>query len=759
MIKKSKRIAPLMILLIFLGFVISVLLVLVFEEISEISDKTLYGPPSKVREPMDGIWISQDDIDALPTSGAAWNALISGAGASSCGADFGDPNDNCNTDTLAQALVCARLGDQEGSSYCSKALSGLKSVADYSGGGSVGSGGLGRNLGGFITAASIMDLESRDSTLNSKFKTTIRRLMNNVASHTEERPNNHGTQSIQSRIAAAAYLEDEEELARTATVFKGWLGDRDSYSGFKYGSLSWQADSSKPVGINPKGATKSGKNIDGVLPEEMRRCGSFSSWGSGAPCYTNYVFEGSQGHLAAGVLLHRAGYDVWEWEDKALLRSMVWIYNVLGKETTDGGDDGYLIWIVNYYYDAETINEYYGEDEFPSNAGMSSGNHKGKSQGWTAWTMQNAHGGVTGGGTSSVCGTADEVCASGTTQDCTDEEGYDGEETCNSLCSGYDSCVATESCGDGVKNGDEECDDGNDVNTDTCTDECKLPACGDGHVNGDDVCEIGNTQSCTVAGGADGSQFCLPNCLSYSTCVEIDNVKTKLCGDWYLEVGEECDDGNKINGDGCSSECLLESFENITDFNVSVGNMTGNVTMNDTEIVCVITGAEWADSNIVEGGSVSIEIVGTGCDGKKVDITITQGENEYVIESGVFDEGLSSTIWNVPSSSAGKSFTFTASLEDGTSKSSTNTLVVSAKPKDPVIIPVEDDEEVPDTDKEDDTSNIRIYLIIALVIVLMITVVVAIVIIKRMSGKRTPPPSPNTISGGPGNQSVSQPRY
>ena len=37
-------------------------------------------------------------------------------------------------------------------------------------------------------------------------------------------------------------------------------------------------------------------------------------------------------------------------------------------------------------------------------------------------------------------------------------------------------------------------------------------------------------------------------------------VKASRCGDGILdaEFGEECDDGNNANGDGCSSECLSE---------------------------------------------------------------------------------------------------------------------------------------------------------------------------------------------------------
>jgi cysteine-rich repeat protein len=360
------------------------------------------------------------------------------------------------------------------------------------------------------------------------------------------------------------------------------------------------------------------------------------------------------------------------------------------------------------------------------------------------------------GSTGTKCGTAEEVCVSGATQACTSPEGYAGTEECKSDCSGYDSCVTTESCGDAAVNGNEECDDGNDVNTDSCTDECKLPTCGDGHINGNDVCEIGNTQSCTVVGGAAGSQFCLPSCLSYSTCVEIITGGTPVCGNDKLEDGEECDDGcggngcgPTDNGDGCSSECLLESFENITDFNVTVGNNTGNETIlnitNETvELNCFISGAEWANTNVVEGGSVAIVIYGTNCDGESVSIKINTGSSSSVIEieSEPFDEGQSSTIWNVPSNSGGKTYSFTASRDEGTPESVSNTLVVSAKPEEPVVLPVEDGE-TPEPDEKE--SGYRIYLIIILVIVLLIAVVVAIVVVKRMSGKKTPPPSPNTI--------------
>ena len=31
------------------------------------------------------------------------------------------------------------------------------------------------------------------------------------------------------------------------------------------------------------------------------------------------------------------------------------------------------------------------------------------------------------------------------------------------------------------------------------------------------------------------------------------------CGNGFVEGGEACDDGNKINGDGCSAGCTIET--------------------------------------------------------------------------------------------------------------------------------------------------------------------------------------------------------
>lgn len=86
-------------------------------------------------------------------------------------------------------------------------------------------------------------------------------------------------------------------------------------------------------------------------------------------------------------------------------------------------------------------------------------------------------------------------------------------------------------CGDGFVFPPEECDDGNAIDTDACTNACTLSACGDGIVSLGESCDDGNTTS------GDG---CRGDC-----------QKLEVCGDGELDSGEDCDDGNGILTDDC----------------------------------------------------------------------------------------------------------------------------------------------------------------------------------------------------------------
>lgn len=88
-------------------------------------------------------------------------------------------------------------------------------------------------------------------------------------------------------------------------------------------------------------------------------------------------------------------------------------------------------------------------------------------------------------------------------------------------------------CGNGILEPGEQCDDGNGINDDGCSNVCRKEYCGDGVAKPPEVCDDGNH----VPG--DG---CDPNC------------KVEFCGDGIVNEGTElCDDGNNDPTDGCDN--------------------------------------------------------------------------------------------------------------------------------------------------------------------------------------------------------------
>ena len=323
-----------------------------------------------------GIWISPAEIAALPTSGSAWNNLLSEAN-SDCGiVDLSDQTQMTNVCVMAKALAFARTGDIGYRTDVVTALTQITTAGIYTGRALA----LGRELAAYVIAADLIDLKNHDPLLDELFRTTLVTLRTTYTTGAasdlidchESRPNNWGAHCGATRAAIAVYLGDTGDLERTAQVFKGYLGDRSSYAGFAYGGpsgqedLSWQCDESRPVGINPKGCVKDGLRMDGILADDQRRGGSFTT----DPPKEGYVWEALQGLLAQAVILHRAGYDVWEWEDRALLRAVEWLHEVVAYPAE--GDDTWQPHVVNHYYGTS----------FPAPTPARAG----KNVGWTDWT-------------------------------------------------------------------------------------------------------------------------------------------------------------------------------------------------------------------------------------------------------------------------------------------------------------------------------------------------------------------------------------
>jgi cysteine-rich repeat protein len=151
---------------------------------------------------------------------------------------------------------------------------------------------------------------------------------------------------------------------------------------------------------------------------------------------------------------------------------------------------------------------------------------------------------VDGDGCSSRCLRESEgVCGDGVLDE--GEECDDGNQTNHDACpDGEDGTCRPATCGDGFiyVDGGEECDDGDGDNTDVCPDgeggTCRVATCGDGFVHdGEEECDDG--------ANGDPCDGCLDACTSH----------TNSCGDGLLCGSEACDDGNGLDGDGCSSNC------------------------------------------------------------------------------------------------------------------------------------------------------------------------------------------------------------
>jgi cysteine-rich repeat protein len=120
--------------------------------------------------------------------------------------------------------------------------------------------------------------------------------------------------------------------------------------------------------------------------------------------------------------------------------------------------------------------------------------------------------------------------------DCDDlvDDDHDGLTDCDdSDCVGADWCNPV--CGNNDLENGEQCDDGNTADNDGCSASCELENCGDNNLDPGEECDDGNN--------VDGDG-CSATCKSEA-----------VCGNGNREPGEECDDGNTDDGDGCSSTC------------------------------------------------------------------------------------------------------------------------------------------------------------------------------------------------------------
>lgn len=353
------------------------------------------SPSASPTQTSQGIWIGREEIMALPTSGTAWANVQTWADESNALPNFELSDDDFQSDDtnvtyLAKAMVATRT---QNTTYRDQVVAGIQAIVDsnpddYK----FRALGLGRELGAYVIAADIIDLKTINPTLDQQWRQKLQLLRtievpggpDNLIECSNARPNNWGGHCTASRLIVALYLDDQTEVANSIKAFKGWLGDRSTYSDFSYGELVWQCNPTTPVGINPKdNCFIQGHNMSGSQPEERRRAQLSFAW---PPEPSTYEWEGLQGPFSTAVVLANNGYaDVWQWADQALLRAVMWNYSGTSNYSTYGfpddpqsqmnfpatGDDDWIPYLVNKYY----------QTNLPTTT-----THPGKNTGFTDWT-------------------------------------------------------------------------------------------------------------------------------------------------------------------------------------------------------------------------------------------------------------------------------------------------------------------------------------------------------------------------------------
>ncbi|MBN1771152.1 MAG: hypothetical protein JXB32_07830 [Deltaproteobacteria bacterium] len=124
-------------------------------------------------------------------------------------------------------------------------------------------------------------------------------------------------------------------------------------------------------------------------------------------------------------------------------------------------------------------------------------------------------------------------------------------------------------CGDGIVDDGEECDDANDDNTDACLDTCRNATCGDGFLwAGEEECEGDATEPCTTSCETTGTRPCGTDCHWADTCMPPaeecngldDDCDTVIDNDLPCVPGESvaCTTTCGSTGTGtCTATCAL----------------------------------------------------------------------------------------------------------------------------------------------------------------------------------------------------------
>ncbi len=323
-----------------------------------------------------GIWTNSAELASIPTQGCGWERVKQGADqADPTSATLSDQDSNNNARILAAAIVYARTG---ASAYRNKVVAAVQRLVSQ---GKPDGRTLAwaREAGAYVMAADLVDYQSAafDDWLIDLAENWRADDNRTLLKMFRQRPNNWGSHAFASLSAIYAYLGDSTMLEEIYTYWTQMVnGPTPKY--VRYGSdKSWHVDTENPHLINPAGSVKQGMNIDGLVPDDMRRGDSFHT----EPDPTGYPWEFLQGVIVAARIMERMDMPIWQVGDRAIYRAaaalQVRMEHEFGGWQASGDDE----WLLPFLDDA------YGTDWRSAYDSCDSRVYKhGKNAGW-GWIL------------------------------------------------------------------------------------------------------------------------------------------------------------------------------------------------------------------------------------------------------------------------------------------------------------------------------------------------------------------------------------
>lgn len=112
------------------------------------------------------------------------------------------------------------------------------------------------------------------------------------------------------------------------------------------------------------------------------------------------------------------------------------------------------------------------------------------------------------------------------------------------ICTPLPDFTSTSICGDGLVEPPEQCDLGAGNGA---TSSCST------------TCTVQTPDLCLGVDIDDGIECTIDACINGISVHSYDNCPPSVCGDNLVSGIEQCDDGNTVDGDGCSSTCVFEN--------------------------------------------------------------------------------------------------------------------------------------------------------------------------------------------------------